>query len=99
MGKVNQAKIPLSLSEFNWKLVRERDGLTRKSKDVKWIEWSNDGVINKKFENVAVGRSLIMSPFNIHYTWQTTLVTEVVEQRDNYIKFKTQNSDYELFKL
>jgi hypothetical protein len=24
-------------TEFNWKLVRERDGLTKQSKDSKWI--------------------------------------------------------------
>ena len=29
----------------------------------------------------------------------TTDVTEIVEQREDYIKFKTQNSNYELSKL
>ena len=33
------------------------------------------------------------------FTWQTTNVTEIVEQREDYIKFKTQNSNYELNKL
>jgi len=33
------------------------------------------------------------------FTWQTTVVTEIIEQRDNYIKFKTENSVYELFKI
>ena len=40
-----------------------------------------------------------MSPFNQSFTWQTTTVTEIVEQRDDYIKFKTGNSNYELFKI
>jgi hypothetical protein len=40
-----------------------------------------------------------MSPFNEFFTWQTTTITEIVEQMDNYIKFKTTNSNYELFKL
>lgn len=82
---------------FNWKLVRERDGLTKKSKEVMWLEWNEDGTFKDKFEEPAIGRSLIMSPFNDFFTWQTTTVTEIVEQRDDYIKFKTKNSNYELF--
>ena len=86
-------------SEFNWKLVRERDGLTKKSKEVMWIEFNDEGRFKSKHDEPAIGRSLIMSPFNQYFTWQTTTITEIVEQRDNYIKFKTQNSNYELFKL
>jgi hypothetical protein len=40
-----------------------------------------------------------MSPFNQFFTWQTTVITEITEQREDYIKFKTENSNYELFKL
>ena len=86
-------------NEFNWKLVRERDGLTKQSKGVKWIEWNGNGSFKEQFQEVAIGRSLIMSPFNNSFTWQTTTVTEIVEQREDYIKFKTGNSNYELFKL
>ena len=85
--------------EFNWKLVRERDGLTKQSKEVIWIEFNDEGRFKSKHDEPAIGRSLIMSPFNDYFTWQTTLVTEIVEQRDDYIKFKTQNSNYELWKL
>ena len=83
--------------EFNWKLVRERDGLTKQSKEVIWIEFNDEGRFKSKHDEPAIGRSLIMSPFNDYFTWQTTLVTEIVEQRDDYIKFKTENSNYELF--
>jgi len=86
-------------NEFNWKLVRERDVLTNQSKDIKWLEFGEDGRYKADFENIAVGRSLLMSPFSQFFTWQTTLVTEIVEQRDDYIKFKTENSNYELFKI
>lgn len=82
-----------------YKLVRERDGLTKTSKDVLWLEFNEKGFYTQHFENIAVGRSLIMSPFNSHFTWQTTLVTEIVEQREDYIKFNTENSSYELFVL
>ena len=86
-------------NEFNWKLVRERDGLTKQSKGVKWIEWNEDRTFKEQFEEASIGRSLIMSPFNHYFTWQTTTVTEIVEQREDYIKFKTGNSNYELFKI
>jgi len=84
-------------NEFNWKLLRERDGLLKQSKEVMWIEFNEEGRFKSKYDEPAVGRSLIMSPFNDFFTWQTTMITEIVEQRDNYIKFKTQNSNYELF--
>ena len=85
--------------EFNWKLVRERDGLTKQSKEVMWIEFNNDGRFKERYDEIGVNRSLIMSPFNDFFTWQTTTVTEIVEQREDYVKFKTSNSVYELYKL
>lgn len=101
MSKLEQTKIPLTIgdTEFNWKLVRERDGLTKQSNGIKWLEWNEDGTFKEQFKEVEIGRSLLMSPFNQSFTWQTTTVTEIVEQRDDYIKFKTQNSNYELWKL
>jgi len=86
-------------NEFNWKLIRERDGLMKQSKEVMWVEFNEDGRFKEKYDEPAVDRSLIMSPFNDFFTWQTTTITEIVEQRDSYIKFKTQNSNYELIKL
>jgi len=85
--------------EHKYKLVRERDGLTKTSKDIKWIEFNEKGFYTGESADIAVNTSLIMYPFNDLFTWQTTLVTEIVEQRDDYIKFKTENSSYELFVL
>ena len=85
--------------KMNWKLVRERDGLTKQSNDVIWFEWNEEGRFKSKHDEPAIGRSLIMSPFNQYFTWQTTTITEIVEEGDGYLKFKTQNSNYELFKL
>jgi len=100
MSKLDQIKIPIEIetNEFNWKLVRERDGLTKESRDVKWLEFNEDGTFKTNHPLPAPGLSLIMSPFNQFFTWQTTSITEILEQRDNYIKFKTENSNYELFK-
>ena len=115
MSKLNQIRIPVILdednllkiaieqgvieNEFNWKLVRERDGLTKQSKEVMWIEFNEEGRFKSKHDEPAVGRSLMMSPFTFSFTWQTTTTTEILEQREDYIKFKTRNSNYELFKI
>ena len=83
--------------EHKYKLVRDRDQLTKTSMDVKWLEYDENGRYSGDFPQIAVGRSLLMSPFGLSFTWNTTLVTEIVEQREGYIKFKTENSTYELF--
>jgi hypothetical protein len=98
-ASIKDGKLILEEPIHNWKLVRERDGLTKQSKGIKWVEWNEDGTFKEQFEEIGLNRSLIMSPFNDFFTWQTTTITEIVEQRDNYIKFKTKNSNYELFKL
>ena len=85
--------------EPKYRLIRERDKLARESARVLWLEWNEDNTFKDKFEEPAIGRSLLMSPFNEFFTWQTTTVTEIVEQREDYIKFKTKNSNYELFRL
>ena len=112
MSKLGNRGIPVSIeeiaieqgvieNEYNYKLVREHDGLTNQSKDIIWIEWNDEGRFKEKHNDIGVGRSLIMSPFNQFFTWQTTVVTEILacEADSSYIKFKTNNSTYELFKL
>ena len=99
MSKIKQNKIPVVLNEenilkiaveqgvleneFNWKLVREHDGLTNESKEVLWLEWNEDGRFKAKHSEPAIGRSLLMSPFNDCFTWQTTDIKEIVEQKEN----------------
>ena len=85
--------------EPKYRLIRERDKLAKESARVLWLEWNEDGTFKDKFKEPTIGRSLIMSPFNEFFTWQTTSITEILEQQDGYIKFKTSNSIYELFKL
>ena len=96
-----QPKLELNLEtkEPKYKLIRERDNLIKESAKVLWLEWNEDGTFKDRFEELDIGRSLLMSPFNQFFTWQTTTVTEIVEQRNDYIKFKTENSNYELFKI
>lgn len=84
---------------YEWKLVRERDGLTKQSEKVKWIEFDSDGRFKDQHNEIGLNRSLLMSPFNDFFTWQTTTVTEILEQNDEYVKFKTNNSVYTLSKI
>ena len=100
MSKIDRIAIPIHLEEApakNWELVRERDGLAKQSVGIIWIEWSEEGRFKAKHDEPAIGRSLLMSPFNDFFTWQTTQVTEIVEQTSDLVVFKTQNSNYELF--
>ena len=82
-----------------YKLVRERDGLTKYGQEMGWIEFHENGTFKEKHNEPAIGRSCILDPHRISFTWLTTSVTEIVEQREDYIKFKTRNSNYELWKL
>jgi len=86
-------------TKFNWKLVRENDGLTKQSEKVIWIEFNSDGRFKERYDEIGLNRSLIMSPFNDFFTWQTTTVNEILEQTNEYVKFKTNNSIYTLSKL
>ena len=83
----------------NWKLVRERDGLTNYGSRIGWIEWNEDSHFKEKHDGPAIGRSLMLDPHRMSYTWLTTIVTEIIEESPDYIKFKTSNSIYELHKL
>lgn len=101
MSKIDRIAIPMQLVESvkNWELVREHDGLTNQSVDIIWIEWSETGKFLAKHDEPATGRSLLMSPFNEFFTWQTTQVTEIVEQELDLVVFKTKNSTYTLRRL
>jgi hypothetical protein len=87
-------------SKLVWKLVRQHDGLTKSSADVTWIEWDENGRYKARHDAPGQGRSLLMSPFNDFFTWQTTSVTEILActPECDYVKFKTNNSIYELSK-
>jgi 3-phenylpropionate/cinnamic acid dioxygenase small subunit len=86
-------------THMKYKLVRERDGLTHHAREIGWIEWNENGTFKEQFDDIAVGRSLILEPHRLSYTWLTTTVTEIIEQQDDYIKFNTNNSVYELFRI
>jgi hypothetical protein len=101
MSKIEQIKVPVTYKEptMNWRLKRVEDGLVKESERVTWLEFNENRTFKERHEEPAVGRALLMSPFNMYFTWQTTLITEILEQEEGYLKFKTRNSTYELWQL
>lgn len=88
-----------------YRLVRKNDGLVKQSEKVCFISFYKKNVkghiagrFKSKHKKPKVGMSLLMSPFNIFFTWQTTTIIEIIEERKDYLHFKTLNSEYELFK-
>ena len=84
---------------MSWQLTRKRDKLKKISKSVLFLEFNEDKTFKSKHEEIKVGRSLLLSPFNKHFTWLTTSITEIIEQKEDYYHFKTENSEYKLTKL
>ena len=81
---------------LKYTLKRLSDSLTKVGLKISWIEWSDDGRGKEMHDEPAIGRSLMLDPHAFNYTWLTTSITEIVEQRESYIKFNTKNSVYEL---
>ena len=99
MSKIDQIKIPVDIQGYNWKLVRERDNKTKYGYSVAWIEWKENGMFGSVESKPKIGLSCMLDPHPFNFTWLTTSITEIVEQKDDYIKFNTENSTYELWQL
>ena len=88
--------VPRKELETKYILKRLNDGLTKTGSKVLYIEYDGEsGENNKSYDDAKVGRSLMLEP-RMQFTWLTTAITEIVEQREGYVKFQTQNSTYEL---
>jgi len=83
--------------KYKYRLVRERDGLTNVGNTALWLEWNKNGSFKEKYEEPEKGRSLVLDFAYGNYAWMTTTITEIIERREDYIKFSTENSMYELF--
>ena len=76
-----------------YKLIRERDNLTKVGKAIKYIEWNEVGRVSNSYDEPAIGRSLILDPQYVAYTWLTTEITSF-EYEGDVLKFDTKNSKY-----
>lgn len=77
------------------------NGEMHRADQVKFVEWAGEelGSRGKKLHDFPkVGLSILLDPqYGPSYTWLTTPIVEIVEMKEEYLKFKTQNSSYELF--
>jgi hypothetical protein len=82
--------------ESKYRLYRS-DGLQKRGHNVMWIEWNEDRTFKAVHKDPAVGRSLIIDGNGFTYTWLTTPIKEILEQKENFINFTTKNSQYKLY--
>jgi hypothetical protein len=92
-------KIPIDIVQETYVLVREGDGLTIKGSKIGWVAWNEDSTFKDISDEIEIGRSLLVDPHRLSYTWLTTIITEILDTKENYIKFRTSNSVYKLTKL
>lgn len=62
---------------------------------VSFITFDDEGKYKSHGTEPSVGSSLFLNGI-FNYSWQTTDITEIIEQKETYIKFRTKNSIYEL---
>ena len=81
---------------FKYKLIRS-DGLQKKGDHLTFVEWNDNTTFKEGHNEPAIGRSVLLDGNRFNYTWMTTTIKKIVEMSENYIKFETENSTYELF--
>ena len=95
--RISDSVVPIE-EPSKYTLKRLIDGSINVGSKIGWIEWNEIGVATGKeiHDEPSIGKSLILNPHPVSYTWLTTVITEIVEQKEGYIKFTTKNSTYEL---
>lgn len=88
--KIKQNKIPINFKKVS--LKRLDDGLVKTSTDLKFMEWDKNKKAKELQDDIKVGRSAILAPFNSFFTWMTSEITEVISDTE----FKTKNSHYKI---
>ena len=82
-------------------LKRCEDGLVKIGDRVNWIQWNSDLTYRDLADGPEIGASLVIDLASITWTWMTTQITEIIEDRLDgevrFINFKTQNSEYHLW--
>jgi hypothetical protein len=80
-----------------YKLFKAGWGFQFESERVSTLLWNEDNTFKKELvREVAVGGSLFIGRPPLDY-WLTTVILEILEEREGFIRFRTENSVYELF--
>jgi hypothetical protein len=83
-------------------LIRLNDNKTVSGKNVDAVKWKEDNTFGAVVGHKPVVGSSVLVGNSIFDYWLTTVVTEILEEREDeegkqtYVKFKTLNSIYEL---
>jgi len=65
------------------------------------IAWNEDGTFKEIVDNrPVIGCSILVGSvtartYSDQDYWLTTPITEILEEREDYVRFKTENSEYE----
>lgn len=79
-------------------LIKTEDKQFYKVSDsIYWLSYNDDGTFKERHDKIALDRSLLLGPLGPSYTWNTTVVTEIIKEEVGYVKFKTENTLYELY--
>jgi len=84
--------------KFAFKIVRSRDGLTKYGNKLQWVEWKEDSTFKEVYDEIGVGRSLVVDFFMGNFKWMTTQVQSFTKN-DETITFNTKNSTYTIYVL
>lgn len=79
-------------------LTRENDNKVLRGDIIKYIEWDEDRGFKELHDEPSIGRSIIVDPHRMSYTWLTTVITSFSEE-NGVLKFTTKNSNYILEKI
>ncbi len=100
MSKIKRPIIHLDVEETQYKLTKVGDDFGAKFADrIGWIEWTDKGHYKEKHDEPSAGLSLILNPHYFSYSWLTTTITEIIEETEDSVEFKTLNSHYRLEKI
>ena len=83
------------------KLIRVSDGKGDWGGLSQAIKWNENGTFKEVIsEKPTIGCSMLVGSvtarsYSEQDYWLTTVVTEILEETDDYVKFKTKNSEYQ----
>ena len=79
--------------DFYYELTKKDEpSFFKSSSRVKWMDFEEG--LDSWYTLPETGRSLLMSPFDLYFTWLTTPVLEYEIVDWNVTEFKTKNSNY-----
>jgi hypothetical protein len=76
-----------------YSLTKKEGGFLVEGRTIVWVKFNEKGTYESHSELISSEASLVINP-GPFYTWQTTLVKDIIEQTENRVEFKTKNSHY-----